>query len=142
MTAPSRRWFRFGLRTLFVVVTVLGLLISWRMNVARQHRTHYARLTEHGWSIDGGNSPLNSEVERCWYRVKEWLGYETVHLIEAPYPDVPDPEFNWAKEVLKMRQMFPEIKILTSDGKCGWLVDLDELQRSVEDEAQQVTATH
>jgi hypothetical protein len=29
MTTPRRRWFRFSLRTLFVVVTVLAIGLSW-----------------------------------------------------------------------------------------------------------------
>ena len=41
MTAPKRRWFRFRLRTLFVVVTVLALACGWfgyELNWLRQRR--------------------------------------------------------------------------------------------------------
>jgi hypothetical protein len=36
--AKSRRWFRFSLRTLFVVVTVVGVWLGWNMNIVRHRR--------------------------------------------------------------------------------------------------------
>ena len=36
MTAPNRRWFRFSLRTLFVVVTVFGIWLGYELNWIRQ----------------------------------------------------------------------------------------------------------
>jgi hypothetical protein len=38
MTAPKRRWFRFSLRTMFVVVTVLAIWLGYHINWARQRR--------------------------------------------------------------------------------------------------------
>jgi hypothetical protein len=35
-TAPKRRWFRFTLRTLFVVVTVFGIWLGYELNWIRQ----------------------------------------------------------------------------------------------------------
>ena len=37
-TKPKRRWFRFGLRTLFVVATALALVIGWQANIAHRRR--------------------------------------------------------------------------------------------------------
>lgn len=34
--APKRRWFRFGLLTMFVVVTVFGCWLGWQVNLIRQ----------------------------------------------------------------------------------------------------------
>ena len=36
MTVPNRRWFRFSLRTLFVVVTVFVVLVGYHLNWIRQ----------------------------------------------------------------------------------------------------------
>jgi hypothetical protein len=38
MIAPKRRWFRFGLSTLFVVVTVVGCLVGYSVNWIHQRR--------------------------------------------------------------------------------------------------------
>ena len=36
MTAPKRRWFRFSLRMMFVVVTVFGCWLGYELNWIRQ----------------------------------------------------------------------------------------------------------
>lgn len=43
---PRRRWFRFGLRTMFVVLTVLAMFFGWfgwQANVVRHRRLARAR---------------------------------------------------------------------------------------------------
>jgi len=35
-STPKRRWFRFSLRTLFVVVTVLGIWLGWNAEIVRE----------------------------------------------------------------------------------------------------------
>jgi hypothetical protein len=40
--APKRRWFRFSLRTLFVVVTVLGCWLGYELNWVRERRLFIA----------------------------------------------------------------------------------------------------
>ena len=37
-TAPTRRWFRFSLRTLFVVMTVFGCWLGWNLRQVRQRQ--------------------------------------------------------------------------------------------------------
>src|SRR4249919_3316018 len=39
MTAlPKRRWFRFSLRTMFVVVTIFGVWLGWQLNIVRERK--------------------------------------------------------------------------------------------------------
>jgi hypothetical protein len=50
-TKPKRRWFRFSLRTLFVLVTVIGVAAGWLANqlnwIRQRHQTRdWAR--QHG----------------------------------------------------------------------------------------------
>ena len=45
MTAPNRRWFRYGLRTLFVVVTAVACWLAYELNwIYQRHKF----LAEHG----------------------------------------------------------------------------------------------
>jgi hypothetical protein len=74
MTAPKRRWFAYSLRTMFVVVTVLGILggwLAWQMGAVHERdkliAAHVARDMSNPdssriplvWSILGA-SPVNS----------------------------------------------------------------------------------
>ncbi len=50
MTAPNRRWFRFSLRTLFVVMTVfcwLGYQINWML---QRHEALSTGAGPYGWA--------------------------------------------------------------------------------------------
>ena len=42
--APKRRWFRFSLRSLFLVVTALCLWLGWNVNVVRLRRAVLAQV--------------------------------------------------------------------------------------------------
>ena len=48
---PRRRWFRFSLATLFVLVTLVALWVGWSMNWIRQRR--YVIAHSVGWQTDG-----------------------------------------------------------------------------------------
>ena len=64
---PKRRWFRFRLRTLFVVVTVVGAFVGflrWNAIQTRERREFIARywlgVVEEAFGIDfSNNSPPN-----------------------------------------------------------------------------------
>lgn len=43
--APKRRWFRFSLRTFFVVVTILAVWLGYQINWIRQRRDVRASTT-------------------------------------------------------------------------------------------------
>jgi hypothetical protein len=59
--APKRRWLRFSLRTLFVVVTVFACWLGWNVNRVRQRY----ELIEYLNSLDHQASPAPSWVVRC-----------------------------------------------------------------------------
>jgi hypothetical protein len=49
---PNRRWFRFSLRTLFLLMTVFGIWLGWQVRVvhARKALLQEARAYEGKWS--------------------------------------------------------------------------------------------
>ena len=52
MTAPpKRRWFRFSLRTMFVVVTVFGVWLGWNLQIVRERNAVKAMVLSRGGSI-------------------------------------------------------------------------------------------
>ena len=60
MTAPKRRWFRFSLRTLFVLVTVVGCWLGYSINWIKQRHAFLA----HPYVIQEFNDTPPSTVNR------------------------------------------------------------------------------
>ena len=44
---PRRRWFRFGLRTMFVVLTVFGVWLGWQVNIVQKRKNLRPWIEEH-----------------------------------------------------------------------------------------------
>ena len=51
MTAPNRRWFRFSLWALFLVVTVFGIWLGWQVNIVRRRRAMAESIHSRGGLI-------------------------------------------------------------------------------------------
>lgn len=45
---PHRRWFRFGLRTMFVVLTVFSLWLGWQAKIVRDRRGLWHMINDRG----------------------------------------------------------------------------------------------
>jgi hypothetical protein len=73
-SAPRRRWFRFRLRTLLIVVTMLSLplaWVGWELQKVRQERPVIASIEEQGgevyfYSIFDEQSWWEKTKERCF----------------------------------------------------------------------------
>ena len=66
MTAsPKRRWFRFGLQTMFVVVTLIACWLGWNLKVVQQRRSFIATIRT--MSFKGGR-PYDSSQRVPWIR--------------------------------------------------------------------------
>ncbi len=55
--APKRRWLRFSLRTLFVVVTVLGCWLGWDLKWVNDRQRALLRVEETGGTYAECNHP-------------------------------------------------------------------------------------
>jgi hypothetical protein len=109
MTSP-RRWFRFSLRALFLVVTVLACWLGWQANIVRERVAFRKRLSAGaGWSItaidyaqipSGPAAGPNDPTGRIpfWRR---WMGDEAIGQIgfERGAND---------EERARARELFPE----------------------------------
>ena len=61
--APKRRWFSYSLRTLFVVVTVLGCWLGWSLNRIHQRSQALRWIGEHQGEWGSFDSPPDATWE-------------------------------------------------------------------------------
>jgi hypothetical protein len=135
--APKRRWFRFSLRTLFVVVTVIGIWLGWNFNTAQRRRAALdkARVASENdivpWAIatapdapDQMDSRLAalaaskecrrrgfSTMDRHISAIRRWMGDEPIGL--AVFFSEPDFEL--------FRSYFPEATVLLFEDPESYL---------------------
>jgi hypothetical protein len=99
--APKRRWFRFGLRTMFVSVTVFGIAcgcLFWQWNQSRQRENLLAALAADGaqiMRIPAASSPFMLRT------------FGTTYIGEIR---LPASKFSLA-DIERVRATFPEAKV-------------------------------
>jgi hypothetical protein len=102
---PRRRWFRFSLRTLLILVTVLSLplgWVGWRLGEVRRERATITWVEEMGGKVDFP-SRINPD-ERSWWEksTDKWFGERVwlVTLYETQVTDLsPLAELKSLKEI-------------------------------------------
>src|SRR5205085_3035320 len=104
-----RRWFRFGLRTLFIVVTLLCCYLAWESSVVRKRRAALNELQARGGftvtTASAWNQPLGSAPQRKAQvsPVRRLLGDEAVQEISYFHHINPPRE-----ELARLARIFPE----------------------------------
>ncbi|HEY1601352.1 MAG TPA: hypothetical protein VGG64_17250 [Pirellulales bacterium] len=104
-----RRWFQFGLSTLFVLVTVLAVWLGWELHIVRERQAIRQRIAESGGRVypsEQSESKLLltslGMVTECRIPVwREWLGDEPVGFVRLK------TSASYA-ELKKARLAFPE----------------------------------
>jgi hypothetical protein len=112
-----RRWFRYSLRTLLIVMTVVCCWLAWESSVVRYRNATRKDLQSSGFSmttaaewsrwthytIPGGNAPKGAQVSI----VRRWLGDEAIQQITYP------PHLGTNKEQLaRAAKAFPEAELI------------------------------
>jgi hypothetical protein len=116
--APKRRWFRFSLRTLFVVVTISGIALGWvayQLNWIRQRRELVHRTDIEALMWADGDYPTAPGL--MWLFGEQ--GYDIIEIIVDlpidPTIDVPpDRERTETETALleRARSLFPEAEVV------------------------------
>ena len=115
--APKRRWFRFSLRTLFVVVTVACCWLGYYVNWAHQRRHGREWLEEHDWMQRGiGNISIPYVRE-----AKPDLPWPLRMLGEGPLifyliAEGTEGREEYLQRVAEMSRLFPECQIIDAGG--------------------------
>jgi hypothetical protein len=123
MTAPRRRWFRFSLRTLFAVVTVLGVWIAWDRHVVYKRLYAIYDLSQRGAILSSMPMPL-------W-----WSPFRRIfHDISMHEIDVPKGALT-PSELSEIRAMFSEAIFYTIDSN-GFLKELSGKVAAEKDDPQ------
>ncbi len=104
--APKRRWFRFSLRTLFVVVTVFGVWLGWNLHQVQERNRLMDHIAACGGHCAMGESVAfeTTPVPLAW----SLLGAEFVGYIELPVGSFS------TKDRSHIQPLFPEAQI----GRC------------------------
>lgn len=103
---PNRRWPRFGLRGLFVAVTLVGILTALLMRMS-QHASARLEYVNHAGAINGHVRTMQAyrfRVNR--WRLAWWLFRQTDVEEISLYPGT-----YGTKDLEYIRGLFPEAKI-------------------------------
>jgi hypothetical protein len=117
---PRRRWLRFSLRTLFMLVTVLCCWLAWESHVVRQ-RKQLLREVRESWAVNittaadwSQRFPPHATIDPppvSISPVRVWLGDQAIQEISYyDYSGAPSQE-----KLQRLAQTFPEAKLRRED---------------------------
>ena len=117
-TKPKRRWFRFSLRTLFVLVTAIAVFIGWNLWQVRQRQEYFRLFSVDDENVEGlislrvvGEEPKLSFV---WILLGA-KPQEKINLSREKYSD---------DDIRRIESLFPEADIFIADHHSyGWPPD-------------------
>ena len=122
-SAPKRRWFRFSLRGLLVIVTVFGCWLGWQISAIHLRRSTAERIEAEGGFVEvwvkpepiqgngelgltygGGERVLGPEREPEIPEWRRWLDDQAFNQITLPS--------GWTEsDLVRARALFPEARV-------------------------------
>ncbi len=106
----ERRWFRFSLRTMFVLVTLLGVWLGWQMKIVRDRQAVWKSIKTRGGRVSTQASiilPLPAQPEPSipeLSHIRQLLGDKNV--VEISLSDDHSDD-----EMSKVQAAFPEARV-------------------------------
>ena len=84
MAALNRRWLRFNLRTMFVLVTAFAVWLGWEVHIVRMRRAAIVELRHASFAQVLTAAETNNPNGATVSRLRELLGDEAVEMIRYP----------------------------------------------------------
>ena len=121
---PRRRWFRYSLRTFFVLLTLFGIWLAWQFNLLHQRQATRRWVERNGGTVDVWVRPEPLTVSAGSLAL-EITSYQRVHGPEEE-PEIPawrrllgDEAINQIMlhasatktEEARVKRLFPEAKV-------------------------------
>ncbi len=104
--APNRRWFRFRLRTLFVVVTAGGCWLGYELDWIRQRRAVLARHNSESVPLKGPKGFRAPGL--LWLFGEQPRAVVPIHFSANSQRPLTDEERN---ELQRIARLFPEAEV-------------------------------
>ena len=104
-----RRWFQFGLGTMFLLVTVLCVWLAWAADWARERRDALIVLRESPVVVVDTTSQISGWAEKPWTSMPislRLLGCERVKLIHLARVQYSDGDRD------RIQALFPEATVM------------------------------
>lgn len=95
---PRRRWFRYSLRTMLVVVTVFAVWLGWELKFVRERKAFLDWTIEERHIIRFTHFDGPAPAVPFWRR---WLG-------DAPVQSVMLPHGSSEADLIRAQSLFPE----------------------------------
>jgi hypothetical protein len=111
---PIRDRLRFNLRTIFVVLTFLGIWFGWQVNTVHTRRTMRREIDASGGQVESRIGGGNIQIERAGDEnyhistIRRLLGDSAVHQIFFP-------RLTTAKD-MRRASYFPEAEVIGASG--------------------------
>jgi hypothetical protein len=108
---PKRRWLRFSIRTLLIVLTIVCLWLGWQVNTVWQRRGLLNLITERGgaYLFVADSNPFEAAdrepLELSYIQIR--LRDELVRWIEVPQDFA-------ERDLQRIRRAFPEAELRVS----------------------------
>ena len=120
MTAsPIRRWFRFSLRTMFVLVTIFGIGLGWlvRQSQIVRERKQIVEAVQNGQGYILGTSDsalgtfrewLGDRPQKVFYLPKDRFSHDDAKRISTAFPEAKVHRMS-KDEMFDVRQYYPGV---------------------------------
>ena len=113
MTSPPRRWFRFSLRTMFVLVTMACVWLGWQVKWLKDRERASAEHIEE--MLKDENKPLRRRCYNLTRLIEETLPPWQIRLLGGD--GVKQFDRVSLEQVGRFRSLFPESEIIDTEGK-------------------------
>ena len=109
--APKRRWFRYSLRTLAIVIAIFACWLGWNANQVRERREMIVRVRMQGGRVDIPMRPYVGDYDPPF--VWQLMGAQRVSSVLIPAAYFNEHHYN------RIRRLLPEAEIYSihSDGR-------------------------